>query len=278
MTQEQLAEKMSVSRQTISKWESGATYPEMEKILLLCDLFSCDMDTLMRRDAKSEEIEDNQKHRQHMRRFRKGICFGVVLIIAAAALYEVLVGFGMVEAVADTLFMSLVIVAVLVFIVQGMEHENYRKKYPVIQDFYTEEEKEEFMKRFPAKMAGGVGLILVGMLIGMNAEYFPAQGIGEDVYYGIFMFMVAAAVGIFVYNGMKKEEYDVEKYNRENHPDPEEQSRQKKIGVWCGCIMIIATIFFLIGGLCFNLWEICWIVYPIGGLICGIVVLMVRRK
>ena len=48
ITQEQLAEKMEVSRQTISKWEAGTSYPEMEKILQLCDLFSCSMDTLMR--------------------------------------------------------------------------------------------------------------------------------------------------------------------------------------------------------------------------------------
>ncbi len=39
ITQEQLAEKMEVSRQTISKWEAGTSYPEMEKILQLCDLF-----------------------------------------------------------------------------------------------------------------------------------------------------------------------------------------------------------------------------------------------
>ena len=37
ITQEQLAEKMEVSRQTISKWEAGTSYPEMEKILQLCD-------------------------------------------------------------------------------------------------------------------------------------------------------------------------------------------------------------------------------------------------
>lgn len=49
MTQEELAERMEVSRQTISKWESGATYPEMEKILQLCEMFRCDMDTLDQR-------------------------------------------------------------------------------------------------------------------------------------------------------------------------------------------------------------------------------------
>lgn len=40
LTQEQLAEMLEVSRQTVSKWESGASYAEMEKILQICDISS----------------------------------------------------------------------------------------------------------------------------------------------------------------------------------------------------------------------------------------------
>ena len=50
MTQEELAERIGVSRQTISKWELDAVYPEMEKVLELCRLFSCTMDQLVRED------------------------------------------------------------------------------------------------------------------------------------------------------------------------------------------------------------------------------------
>ena len=53
MTQEDLAEKMGVSRQTISKWELDIVYPEMEKVLDLCELFSCSMDQLIRADMVS---------------------------------------------------------------------------------------------------------------------------------------------------------------------------------------------------------------------------------
>lgn len=48
MTQEELAERIGVSRQTVSKWELDAAYPEMEKVLELCRLFSCTMDQLIR--------------------------------------------------------------------------------------------------------------------------------------------------------------------------------------------------------------------------------------
>lgn len=50
MTRDQLAERMGVSRQTISKWEAEEAYPEIEKIFRLCDLFRCSMDELMRED------------------------------------------------------------------------------------------------------------------------------------------------------------------------------------------------------------------------------------
>lgn len=50
MTQEELAEKMGVSRQTVSKWELDSTYPEMDKVIALCKLFSCSMDKLVRED------------------------------------------------------------------------------------------------------------------------------------------------------------------------------------------------------------------------------------
>lgn len=48
MTQEELAERLCVSRQTISKWELDAACPEMEKLIEVCDLFHCSMDQLVR--------------------------------------------------------------------------------------------------------------------------------------------------------------------------------------------------------------------------------------
>ena len=48
MTQETLAERLNVSRQTISKWEMDAANPEMDKALELCKVFNCSLDNLFR--------------------------------------------------------------------------------------------------------------------------------------------------------------------------------------------------------------------------------------
>ena len=50
MTQEDLAEKINVSRQTVSKWELDTAQPEMEKALELCRFFNCSLDDLFRND------------------------------------------------------------------------------------------------------------------------------------------------------------------------------------------------------------------------------------
>lgn len=60
MTQEVLADKLNVSRQTISKWEMDAANPEMDKALELCKVFNCSLDNLFRdeMDKRSDKYTD----------------------------------------------------------------------------------------------------------------------------------------------------------------------------------------------------------------------------
>ncbi len=68
LSQEQLAEKLNVSRQSVSKWESGQSYPEMEKILLICKLFNYDIGELM-----NENIKEVSETKQSKTRVNKAI-------------------------------------------------------------------------------------------------------------------------------------------------------------------------------------------------------------
>ena len=60
MSQEALAEKLDVTRQSVSKWESGASYPEMDKLISICKIFSVDMDTLVNGDVLDEKKQDKE--------------------------------------------------------------------------------------------------------------------------------------------------------------------------------------------------------------------------
>lgn len=57
LSQEDLASILGVSRQAISKWESKVSYPEMDKIVLLCKKFNLNIDDLLHKDIK--EVKDN---------------------------------------------------------------------------------------------------------------------------------------------------------------------------------------------------------------------------
>ena len=54
ISQEQLAEQLGVTRQSVSKWESGNSYPEMDKLIAICNIFHCELDALINKDITEE--------------------------------------------------------------------------------------------------------------------------------------------------------------------------------------------------------------------------------
>ncbi len=58
-SQEELAFKLGVSRQAVSKWESGGAYPETAKMISMCKIFDCTLDELMKEDIA--ELKENAK-------------------------------------------------------------------------------------------------------------------------------------------------------------------------------------------------------------------------
>lgn len=55
LTQEQFAERMGITRQTVSRWESDEVTPELNKLVEMCSIFSCKLDELVREDMASRE-------------------------------------------------------------------------------------------------------------------------------------------------------------------------------------------------------------------------------
>lgn len=70
MTQEKLAERVGVSRQTVSKWESDESWPEIGKLIELCDIFSCKLDELLREDMAARSDIYSDVRIEHIPAFR----------------------------------------------------------------------------------------------------------------------------------------------------------------------------------------------------------------
>lgn len=84
LSQEELAEKVYVSRQTISNWETGKNYPDIHSLLLLKSLFNVSLDELLREDIEfiKEEIQETEIKKLHRYGMILGILMAAVVISA----------------------------------------------------------------------------------------------------------------------------------------------------------------------------------------------------
>lgn len=86
MSQEKLAEKMDVTRQSVSKWENGESYPEMEKIMKLCNIFHCKINDLVHEnmvdiDSLDEDIKMSVvKFKKEKQKKIKGISKAIYIL------------------------------------------------------------------------------------------------------------------------------------------------------------------------------------------------------
>ena len=91
MTQEQLAEKLNVSRQTISKWESDSTSPDLESIVKISRIFHVSLDDLLKEgeagvENKTDEqitLEDLMKINLHNRKMTLLLISGLIFIMVS---------------------------------------------------------------------------------------------------------------------------------------------------------------------------------------------------
>ena len=91
MTQEQLAEKLNVSRQTISKWESDSTSPDLESIVKISRIFHVSLDHLLKEGEagvanKTDEqitLEDLMKINLHNRKMTLLLISGLIFIMVS---------------------------------------------------------------------------------------------------------------------------------------------------------------------------------------------------
>ena len=271
VTQEQLAERLDVSRQSVSKWESAASFPEMDTLLKLCDMFHVDMDTLLRGSVERSLSEDRAGYDRFMTLYARKIAGAVASIVGGTALWSALYALGVHEMLGTAVLLLVVAMAAVVLIASSMEEEHFRKKNPVIPDFYTEKQKEQFHRRYIWYIAGGVGAILLGVVLTVLVfTVIPEREPYESSMGALFLMIVACSVYFLIYGGMLEDKYNIAKYNRQNNPTPEDRERRRRASTVCAVIMLLATAVFLFLGLTYYRWELAAVIYPVGGVLCGV--------
>lgn len=298
ITQEDLADKLGVSRQSVSKWETGEAYPETEKLLSLCELFNVSLDDLMRgdisatatvetEDAEPQQATEIKAFHAHINKFSLGISLGVALILIGVALCVLLAGisFTLIEPYSElTAIMGGVAVilfvapAVFLFVFNGIMHDRFQKAHPVIES-PAAPKAELFSKRFPIAMALLISGILLDTAFLVVMTSFIETGIisvsNTDAIQcyitAAFLAALGCIVGGIVYLGIRRSKYNIEEYNKQTRATLNPSPRDKLAGAIGGIIMMSATALFLILGFTCKLWHPAWIVFPVCGILCGIV-------
>lgn len=175
-SQEQLAEKLEVSRQSVSKWESGASYPEVDKIIMMSDIFDCSMDELVKGEYKLSKVDKDVE--QVHKKFAFKTALGVFLCIFAADLLIFVTEMQDKNSVVGiTLFLGIVLVAVTMFIYNGIVYNGDEVAKKLMQIKYDEEKKKKDTEKFAIAIATGVAIIIFG-IIGLVS----LEGIIEEHY------------------------------------------------------------------------------------------------
>lgn len=176
---------------------------------------------------------------------------GLTLMMFLCTFVPQIHGFDM-EELSGIIFLFFVVIAVAIFIVSGLQRSYFEKKNPYIENFYSDLEKETFHKKFTVLITVGVVLIIFGMIIGaaldtvISSNHVMRNTIDLDMLAGaLFLFLVTIASILFVYAGTQESKYNIDHYNRMHDHNSQTYKNDKKIGLVCGCIMMIATMIYL---------------------------------
>lgn len=215
LTQEQLAERLEVSRQSVSKWEAGTAFPEMDKLLKMCEMFSCPLDTLLRGSAEAETADDERGYDRHMRSFAYWMSGGTALMFLGAPALLYLLSIGQSVAISVVGMLAFVVAGIMVMICIGTGNDEYIRKNPVIQPFYTAEQIDKADRRFRVFITSFTGLMFGSglFIVGSYAMPEPANA-SRLLYWAIFAVILTVALVGMELTGMLHDRYNIEMYNK----------------------------------------------------------------
>ncbi|MDE7405636.1 MAG: helix-turn-helix domain-containing protein [Clostridiales bacterium] len=322
ITQEDLAEKLNVSRQSVSKWETGEAYPETDKLLALCDLFDVSLDGLMRTDLTDGAAVDNNTndnniinndtdsnsqntsaaeggvkatdyavYEKHINKFSRGIAIGALLIIFGVAVCVALSGYSFIlngtageitSIMGGVSVISFTAVSVFLFVLFGQRNESFKKAHPIVAEPIKSTEIKGFAVKMAALASGilvdVVYLIVMTSLIGTNIIKTVNEDMATCYVTASFLAVLAFIIGGLVYLGIQHNKIAVGEYNKQTERQRHPTQRDKVVGAVCGAVMLTATAIFMLLGFIGNYWHPAWVAFPVGGIICGIINLILNAK
>ena len=139
-SQEKLAEILNVSRQTISNWENERSYPDVHNVIMLCDIYSVSLNTLMKGDIEimKKELSNTNPHnspKDAIQLIQSGFVMIIGLLVAVIGLIVLLNngspiwGYGLI-------ITGAILACFFAFYADYLKRKNKIKTYKELTDFY----------------------------------------------------------------------------------------------------------------------------------------------
>lgn len=293
-SQEELAEKLGVSRQSVSKWEGAQSIPDLDKILIMSNIFGVSTDYLLKDEIEETEFSDSadDDEEENIRKISMEtasaflsmkkktapkIALGVALCITSPVIMLILVAlseaniiyFGENTSVGIGLAILIIMIAfaVALFIICGIKNDEYKylENDPISLEYGVFGMVNDYKKRnkesFTLRTVIGVCLCVLSPLPLFVSAIFKANDFVYELSVCVLLLMVAAGVYFIVSSAIENEA--AEQLLQEGDYTRKNKKHNKLFGAiagiyWCS----ITAVYLLISFLNMN-WEKSWIIWPV---------------
>ena len=310
-SQEELAFQLGVSRQSVSKWESGTSIPDLERIIKLSEIFHVSTDYLLKDaeeqlpempvvetgcgDIRTVSVEEANTFLELKEKAAGKVAFGVATYIlspvpligmGAAAEYGNFMSEDMAGGFGVVILLFMVAAATAYFIIHGRTMEQYEfLRTEIFSLSYGIEgivrrRKAEYERTFRTCLVAGVSLCIMCAVPLMIAAALDSP----DMVYIIctigILVIVAIGVFLFVVSGEKMGSYQI--LLQEGDYTPEKKLEEKRSQAFSAIYWCIITAIYL--GISFytGAWRRTGLIWPVAGVLYaalrGIVNVVANRK
>ncbi len=307
-SQEELAEKLNVSRQSISKWEGALSVPDMNRIIDMSRIFGVSTDVLLKDEldlggesyeytyeddapARVVTMEEASAFLEYKNYASGRIALGVFLCILSPVLLIVLTGAQEMGKIALKenqalglglmVLITLIGIAVAIFVIIGLKHSRFEYiEEDQIETAYgvtglAKERRERYSEQHGRLMTCGIVLCVTAVIpIFMSILFFGEDSFAYVLAVGALLTLIAAGVMMIVRTsviwGGFKALLEEGDYSRK------EKVASKKIAPLASVYWLVVTAGFLAWSFISGSWDRSWIVWPIAGVSFGIVMGIAR--
>lgn len=298
-SQEELAEKMNVSRQSVSKWEGAQSAPDLQKILMMAELFGVTTDYLLKDDMEAEEYVGESSEDVPIRKvslaeanefidlqkvISKKIAFSVLLCIMSPICLILLSAFSdaqlfnvtenLVAAIGVSVLLLMVAAAVTIFVYCGfkdspfeyLEKETFETEYGVTG--MVKEKQKAFKSTYTKSNIIGVALCIMAA-VPLIATSFSENDVLILAMVCVLLLFVAVAVFLFVAAGVRWSSMQklLQEGDYTDKKKKENLIKEKLGGIYWPIIVAIYLAWSFISGD----WHFTWIVWPVAGVTFAVV-------